>query len=322
MAKWNEFRRPNDFMVVNRRPIRSEFLRGTAAWRQRTGTRNRRKSYNRRDTSDRGLSHPAAKLHNLGSFLHQSAPDFFSGMIPIGRYFGIQVHLHWTFLVAMAWVAVLGWRAGGELRDIVEMQGLLVLVFVFVLMHELGHALAARQFQVQTREIVLSPIGGIAYLVGMSRSPWVELVVALAGPMTNLACAALLAIAGGWLGGGIEEEASASPAAWLIEFAIRVNLVLFACNLIPAYPMDGGRVLRALLATKLGYQPATRWAVHLGQLLACLVIGYGVVRGGWVWIALGLAVLVIGYAEQRRCANSAADSNPTPDESPGPNPPF
>ncbi len=242
-------------------------------------------------------------------------------MIPIGRYFGIQVHLHWTFLVAMAWVAILGWQAGGGLQDIVEMQGLLVLVFLFVLMHELGHALAAQQFQVQTREIVLSPIGGIAYLVGMNRLPWVELVVALAGPATNVVCAALLGIAGWWLNGGIE-EASSSPMEWLIEFAIRVNLVLFGCNLIPAYPMDGGRVLRALLATKLGYQQATRWAVHLGQGLACVAIGYGVMLGSWVWIALGLAVLMIGYAEQRRWTGIATDSNATSDQPPQANLPL
>lgn len=186
----------------------------------------------------------------------------------VGRIAGIDVYLHFTFLMLLAFVALAGWMAEGELsRAFGGLISLLVL-FGIVVLHELGHALAARRYGIRTRDITLLPIGGVARLERMPSDPRQELVVALAGPAVNVVLAGL----------GFVMLAFATSAAVLYQTPfyavgplgqfIIVNVVLAAFNLLPAFPMDGGRVLRALLALKLDYVHATNIAAQIGQGMA------------------------------------------------------
>ena len=166
----------------------------------------------------------------------------------LGRIAGIDVFLHPTFLLLLL------------LPGVAERLPLLLATFGCVLLHELGHALAARRFGIGTSDITLYPIGGVARLTRMPRAPGVELLIALAGPAVNLAIAVgLYPLA---RGGG----------EFLADL-LAVNLVLALFNLIPAFPMDGGRVLRALLGGWIGRARATSFAAAVGRTLA---VGFGV----------------------------------------------
>src|SRR4051812_13776967 len=196
----------------------------------------------------------------------------------IGRISGIDVRVHFTFLLLLGWVALGRYLTLRDWGD--ALHGLLSIsaLFGIVMLHELGHALAARRYGIRTRDITLLPIGGVARLERMPREPKQELVVALAGPAVNLIIAALLYI---WLRltGGVPaflDGASLGGAFLERSFAARllaVNLWLVLFNLIPAFPMDGGRVLRALLAMRSGdYARATENAARVGRFFA-LVFG-------------------------------------------------
>ena len=193
----------------------------------------------------------------------------------IARIAGIDVKIHITFFLLLAWVAASYWLSEGSLSAMLE--GLLFLLALFgcVLLHEFGHALAAQRFGISTRDITLLPIGGVARLERMPEKPFQELWVALAGPAVNLVIAALL-FTGLTLAQALEPLAglsvtSGNPLERLM--VVNVSLVLF--NLIPAFPMDGGRVVRALLATRLEYTRATQIAATLGQGIALLLGFFG-----------------------------------------------
>jgi Zn-dependent protease/predicted transcriptional regulator len=183
----------------------------------------------------------------------------------IGRIAGIRVELHITFVLFVLWIA---FSQTYQLRDLTRALSsvvFLLLVFGCVLLHELGHALAARRYGIRTRDIVLLPIGGIARLERMPEKPQQELVVAIAGPLVNVAIVIVLYAIG--------VVVHVAPGPLTIQgglmaglFAVNVVMVLF--NLIPAYPMDGGRVLRAILAMRLPYVRATRVASIVGQAIA------------------------------------------------------
>lgn len=202
--------------------------------------------------------------------------------IKLGRIAGIDVYVHATFLALMAFVAGSYLVAGEPVAEAVEGTAFLLAVFGCVLVHEYGHALTARRFGIRTRDITLLPIGGVARLERMPDRPVQELWVALAGPAVNVVIAGGLAV---WillthaLGlAGLWEEVGDSFAVRLL--LVNVTLVLF--NLIPAFPMDGGRVLRALLAMRMEYARATRIAARLGQAIACIFAFFGLlgIAGG------------------------------------------
>lgn len=190
----------------------------------------------------------------------------------IGRLLGIDVFVHVTFLIVLGFIAVANWLATGSLAAVAGGAGFFLAIFACVLLHEYGHALAARRFGIATHDITLLPIGGVARLERMPSRPAHELWVALAGPAVNVVIAAALgawlAFAGTWEPLGSLSTTSGSFVERL--FVVNAFLVLF--NMIPAFPMDGGRVLRALLAMKLEYARATRIAATIGQTLA---IGFG-----------------------------------------------
>jgi Zn-dependent protease len=196
--------------------------------------------------------------------------------VKVGKLLGIDVYLHFTFLLLLGFLAFTYWRATQRLEAALAGVGFFVALFGCVLLHELGHALMARRFGVKTRDITLLPIGGVARLERMPEKPMQEFWVALAGPAVNVVIAAGL-FAWLWLTRTLVpmEQLSVTGGS-LLERLMAVNLFLVAFNLLPAFPMDGGRVLRSLLATRLGRRRATAIAANVGQGMAILfgIVGF------------------------------------------------
>src|SRR5437870_5240226 len=185
--------------------------------------------------------------------------------LPIFRIAGIQLRIHVTFVLLIAWLAF-GYYAQGGSPAAAEGVIFVLLLFLCVVLHEFGHALAAKSYGINTPDITLLPIGGVARLERMPEEPKQELVIAIAGPMVNVIIAACLYLVIGARGHVAPETAVQSGDMLIGLFQINVWLLLF--NLLPAFPMDGGRVLRALLATRLSYARATQIAASVGQAFA------------------------------------------------------
>ncbi len=187
--------------------------------------------------------------------------------ISLGRIAGTEVRIHLTFLLLVAWYAIVAGMASGQAAALDAFLFILA-VFACVLAHEFGHVLMARHFGIPTRDITLFPIGGVASIERMPEKPSQELLIALAGPMVNVVIAALLV---GLLGARLDPASLAAVDAGRTDFLTRlamVNVVLVLFNLLPAFPMDGGRVLRALLTFWLERSQATRIAARIGQVIA------------------------------------------------------
>ncbi|MGA8170225.1 MAG: site-2 protease family protein [Methylocystis sp.] len=191
--------------------------------------------------------------------------------ITIGRFGGTAVRVHLTFLLFLAWIGFSAYEQGGAgaARDSVLF---IVAIFTCVVLHEFGHILVARRFGIVSKEVTLLPIGGVADLNKMPEKPYQELLIALAGPAVNLAIAAVLLLGVGAVGFGAIVHLD-NPAIGAVERLAATNLFLAVFNLVPAFPMDGGRVLRAALAMWLGQERATRVAALIGQGFA-LVLGF------------------------------------------------
>lgn len=221
-----------------------------------------------------------------------------SWSIKLFRVKGIDVKVHLTFVLILIWAAFRwssstgqGWE--GALFGVVAT----LLLFTSVLLHEFGHSLQALKFGVPVKDITLLPIGGVAQIEEMPEKPNEELRIALAGPAVNFAIAAILIAVGFLLQASAvvtlpELSASLGSASWsgMLSYLTMANLLLGLFNLIPAYPMDGGRVLRALLALKLDYNRATSIAVSVGQGLALLVGLYGFMSGSYTLILIAVFV--------------------------------
>jgi Zn-dependent protease/CBS domain-containing protein len=191
----------------------------------------------------------------------------------LGTYAGVDVYMHFTFLILIGFFALSYWAIGRSLAAVVSGVGFILLLFLCVVLHEYGHALTARKYGIKTRDITLLPIGGLARLERMPDDPRQELWVALAGPAVNVVIAAGLFI---WL----SLTSTMQPlteitmtSGGILERLMVLNVFLVAFNMLPAFPMDGGRVLRALLAMRLEYTRATQIAAFLGQGLA-IVFGF------------------------------------------------
>ncbi len=230
------------------------------------------------------------------------------GSLQIGKVSGIPIRVHWTFPFLFAWVAYAFW--GDGLAAVGQMMLIVLTVFGCVVLHEFGHALAARRYGIGTRDITLLPIGGVAKLEGMPESPGREIVVALAGPAVNVVIAGVLLVV--LVGAGVanpffavpegEVAAQAMPlgvAAFFWQIAM-INVFLVVFNMIPAFPMDGGRVLRALLATAMNRPRATLIAARVGQVIAVLFIAAGLfLPVSPFLILIGVFVFFGGLAEAR-----------------------
>ena len=187
-----------------------------------------------------------------------------------------------TFPLLFAWIALNGFRGGANVRTVLATLALTLAVFVIVVLHEGAHALTARRFGIRTRDITLLPIGGIARLERMPREPREELLIAIAGPLLNLALAALLSgllVLGGVTAIRAELEKAATTVTLTSAIAqlIAINVWLAVFNLLPAFPMDGGRVLRAIFVMRTGdYTKATVRAARVGRVFALLFALFGI----------------------------------------------
>jgi len=193
----------------------------------------------------------------------------------LGTFAGIDVFVHATFLLLIGWIGYSHWLQYGTVAKVVEGILFILALFLCVVLHEYGHALTARRYGIKTRDITLYPIGGVARLERLPDKPIEELWVALMGPAVNVVIAALLFVYL-YLTRGLVPmtDLTVASGSFLARLmAVNVSLVLF--NLIPAFPMDGGRVLRALLAMRMDYVRATQIAANIGQGLAFLLGLFG-----------------------------------------------
>ncbi len=232
----------------------------------------------------------------------------FKGAFTLVTISGVPVRIHWTFFLLLAWAfgtSAFGRGAGGAGGAVNINAGLLSLAFVAALFacvvaHEFGHILAARSFGIRTRDVTLLPIGGVAALERLPEKPWQELVVALAGPLVNVVIALAL-VPGLLLSFDFQSlQSIPQPGNTARGFAVAlaaVNVWLLLFNLIPAFPMDGGRVLRALLAMVTDRVRATNIAARIGQLLAVGMAAFGLLNGRPMLLVLAAFIFFGAGAE-------------------------
>lgn len=188
----------------------------------------------------------------------------------LGQFRGIAVYVHATFLLLLGWILASHLLRGHGWGAALSGTAFIVLLFACVVLHEFGHALTAQRYGIQTRDITLYPIGGVARLERIPRNPQQELLIALAGPAVNLVIAGALFIVLGAVNALSGVDQFDLMEGNLFQRLAWINLSLALFNLLPAFPMDGGRVLRALLARRMEYGRATRTAATVGQAMAFL----------------------------------------------------
>ncbi len=221
----------------------------------------------------------------------------------IGSYAGIPVKLHWSLGLLFLFLIYFG-------HEIVQLDSiglfwflfLVVSLFLSVILHEFGHALVAKKYGISTKDIILSPIGGIARLEHIPKKPRQELIVAAAGPLVNLGIASIiflcLFIAQHPL--SIPIDSYPSNFKEFLRFVFWLNIVLFTFNLIPAFPMDGGRILRALLSMKMDAVKATKLASMVGKFLALVMLVVAVIKMHPVLFAIGIAIMYMAGSESKQ----------------------
>ena len=216
----------------------------------------------------------------------------------LGTVSGIQVFVHWTFPVLMAGIFAFYVYSGLTVLAAAAGVALIMTVFLCVLLHELGHAFMARHYGIPTLDITMYPIGGVARLQRMPREPKQELLIALAGPAVNVVLAVFFYVLAGIMSGGTVHWTQAfTPGADILTMLMWMNAGLVVFNLLPAFPMDGGRVLRALLATQTSYRNATHIASFIGQVMAVVFIGYGLFTGMWTLPIVAVFVFMAARQE-------------------------
>ena len=226
-----------------------------------------------------------------------------SWSLNIGSVAGTAIRVHVTFLLFLAWIFGVNYISGGPQ---VAWSGLLfiVLLFLCVLLHEFGHIFTARGFGVRTPDVILLPIGGVARLERIPEKPSEEFLIAIAGPAVNVVIAMLLIVIGGANLSAGHLSMLESTNVSMIDRLAAVNLFLALFNLIPAFPMDGGRVLRALLAARFGYVRATEIAAMIGQWVA-FVLGFLGLFGNPLLIFIAIFVYLAASAEAHLVATRA-----------------
>lgn len=220
------------------------------------------------------------------------------GTITLGHFFGIPLKLHWTFALLIGYVLYVAYIDTSYL-----FLAYILFMFFCVALHEYGHALMAKRYNIETKDIILSPIGGVARLAHLPDKPKQELAIAFAGPLVNL----ILSIVIGIYLFVVEHNVRLTTFDFLnstdwsdyVRLAFTTNVLLFALNLIPAFPMDGGRVLRALLAIKMGKSKATMWASTIGRLMSVGFVLKGVLDHEYMFAIIGVFIFVMAGAESR-----------------------
>lgn len=224
--------------------------------------------------------------------------------LSLGSYFGIKIKVHWTFLFLILWIVFDELKRGGSTESILFNIAFVIAVFICVILHEMGHALTAKRFGILTKKITLLPIGGMASMERLPESPKQELLVVLAGPLVNIIIALLL-----FFSVPVQElinlnftESFEVDMGFTLQnflfylFMVNVGLVIF--NFIPAFPMDGGRILRAVLSIKIDRVKATKIATAIGQFFAVLFLFIGLLYNPFL-IFIALFIFLGAFAENQ-----------------------
>ncbi len=231
------------------------------------------------------------------------------GVMKLGKVFGISIVVHWTFLFILFWVAFLEIQRGGNMESVLFNIAYVLVIFICVVLHELGHGLMAKRFGIKTKKITLLPIGGVASLDEIPENPRQELIVAIAGPMVNLIIAGILYFSipvHGLLRLHIVEllqELSKLTLGNFLFYLFLANSALVVFNFIPAFPMDGGRVLRALLAMSTDRVKATQIAAGIGQSIAIVFLLLGMLFNPFL-VLIALFIFIGAYGENKMVQQS------------------
>ena len=215
----------------------------------------------------------------------------------IAQVFGIDIKIHITFFLILI-LGAFQWGGPAGLTGAVFGVLLMLLLFTCVTLHELGHSVVALRFGIPVREIILLPLGGVAVIGRNPDKPLHELLIAIAGPLVNVIIAIILLLISGFAvglnvldGRGLLSGLQMTPSlSTLLVWLISANLSLVIFNLIPAFPLDGGRVLRALLAMGLGYPRATAIASGIGQIAAVILGLVGVLSGNFILVLVAIFI--------------------------------
>ena len=267
---------------------------------------------------------PEEKHTTSGS--HRIIYRLMRGSLKIFTWFKIPVYIHWSFSLIILYFVWLGFQEQGGPSGVLEALILLFSLFACVLLHEFGHSLMARRFNIDTQDIILTPIGGIARLERMPENPRQELLVAIAGPMVNVIIAAIIFLVGitvlqyhntgSWyfenalsfwssLGAGdyemgemLDNVAPTLPIVIkLLPELLILNVMMVVFNMIPAFPMDGGRVLRALIAMRVSRLKATLVAARIGQVISILFVITGIYFNAFTMALIGFFVFTTARTE-------------------------
>jgi Zn-dependent protease/CBS domain-containing protein len=207
------------------------------------------------------------------------------GSFKIGRFSGIDVRVHWTFLLLLAFFAFIGYQTSGSLAGALTPTAVIVALFLCVLLHEFGHSLVAQRLGIEIHSITLLPIGGVSNLESLPEKPADEIKITIAGPLVNVVLAPIF-FGVGLLFGAVPRLPAdlftgIGSVGQFFFYLGYINVVLALFNLLPAFPMDGGRILRALLATRLGAVRATEISSAVGQLFAVAFFLIGLISGNF-----------------------------------------
>ena len=233
------------------------------------------------------------------------------GTLKIATLFNIPVFLHWSFPLIFVWILFLGYQIDAGVQPIVMLSVFFISIFSCVVLHEYGHALTARKYGVNTRDIILSPIGGVARLEKIPSRPIEELLVAIAVPAVNLVIALillpilLLFRKDGVFPVGESELEVLSQWNNLGPLVLWTNILLIVFNLVPAFPMDGGRVLRSLLAMKLSRVKATKIAFIVAQFCAAGFLIWGLYFGNYILAFIAIFVVLTSRVEWKNVQRAA-----------------
>lgn len=235
----------------------------------------------------------------------------------IGTFAKIPVKIHWTFLLILIYVAFSGLSQGGTLASITMELIFVLCMFLCVVLHEFGHALTAKRYGITTEDIILLPIGGVARLRNMPEKPKQELIIAIMGPMVNVIIAILLfSFLFTRFGAeyfSLEQIGQLNFSNWtgFLPLLMISNIMLVVFNMIPAFPMDGGRVLRALLSMGFGRLKATRIASIIGQVICVILILIGLYYEAYTLALIGVFIFFSATQEYRSVALDAVIKNKT-----------
>jgi Zn-dependent protease len=215
----------------------------------------------------------------------------------VGKIFGVRIQIHWTFFLLILWIILSELQRGGNKQSAMISVGFILSVFACVILHEMGHILTARKFGIDTKKITLLPIGGVASLEKIPENPRQELLVALAGPAVNVAIVIILYP---FVPSNImfkqQDLSSIAGGEIFLASLLSVNMALVIFNLIPAFPMDGGRALRAIMAMRMDRVKATRIASNIGQIIAVFFVFLGLFYNPFLSL-IGVFIFFGAFAE-------------------------